>query len=487
MRISLATALVFLLAAAPAGADTFAVDNGGDADLQTCSAAPGDCSLRGAITKADADADADLITLPAGRIQVTARLPLIATGDLTIRGAGARSSVIDGTASVPTVLRVDDRSHPSATIEDLQVTGAKRVQFQTDAAVTGVTRIARAAIVDNGSLGILALPGTTITDSLVARNVGDGFGGVLSEGAVVVTNSTVADNVAAPFQQGDGIALAAGISNLAGVTEVDHSTIAGNGVAPDAVDVTGENLGSLAANSPSLVIRSSVIGGTRGPNCGGPVTSTGHNVDSDGTCRFDNPGDRSAVDPRLGALADNGGPTDTMALLEGSAAIDAGDDCPATDQRGAARALGATCDAGALESPFTAPGPGAPTPPGATPPPVATPPPADATPPKVTIAGLGKTVSRAALRKGVKVRIGADEPIAAELALSVTPHRVTVARVADLVLATRSLGLVAGTRAVTIKPAHRPAGRRAVRAQLRVVAFDSAGNRAVKSARFTIK
>ena len=62
-------------------------------------------------------------------------------------------------------------------------------------------------------------------------------------------------------------------------------------------------------------------------------------------------------DPKLAPLADNGGPTDTMALLVGSPAIDAGADCPASDQRGLSRVVGATCDAGAFESPFTAPGP----------------------------------------------------------------------------------------------------------------------------------
>jgi hypothetical protein len=54
----------------------------------------------------------------------------------------------------------------------------------------------------------------------------------------------------------------------------------------------------------------------------------------------------------LAALADNGGPTQTHALLPGSPAIDAAsDDCPppATDQRGVSRPQGAKCDIGAFE------------------------------------------------------------------------------------------------------------------------------------------
>ena len=55
-----------------------------------------------------------------------------------------------------------------------------------------------------------------------------------------------------------------------------------------------------------------------------------------------------------GTLADNGGPTGTIALLTGSVAIDAGVDasCPETDQRGPGylRANGTPCDSGAFES-----------------------------------------------------------------------------------------------------------------------------------------
>ncbi len=54
----------------------------------------------------------------------------------------------------------------------------------------------------------------------------------------------------------------------------------------------------------------------------------------------------------LGALADNGGPTLTHALLPGSPALDAGNDaaCSATDQRGVSRPQGAHCDIGAYEA-----------------------------------------------------------------------------------------------------------------------------------------
>jgi hypothetical protein len=63
------------------------------------------------------------------------------------------------------------------------------------------------------------------------------------------------------------------------------------------------------------------------------------------------------TDPKLSQLADNGGPTLTMALLPGSPAINAGDpaDTPSTDQRGVPRPQGAGVDIGAYEYQFNIP------------------------------------------------------------------------------------------------------------------------------------
>ena len=55
----------------------------------------------------------------------------------------------------------------------------------------------------------------------------------------------------------------------------------------------------------------------------------------------------------IGPLADNGGPTQTHALLEGNRGIDAATDpCPAVDQRGVSRPVGGACDVGAYEFTF---------------------------------------------------------------------------------------------------------------------------------------
>jgi len=89
-------------------------------------------------------------------------------------------------------------------------------------------------------------------------------------------------------------------------------------------------------------------------NCGGdPISDGGGNLrwpNTDASCVGD------FGDPMLGELTDNGGPTQTLALLPGSAAIDSGNDtiCAASpinnlDQRGYMRPVGDHCDIGAFE------------------------------------------------------------------------------------------------------------------------------------------
>ncbi|HXD30977.1 MAG TPA: HYR domain-containing protein [Pyrinomonadaceae bacterium] len=137
---------------------------------------------------------------------------------------------------------------------------------------------------------------------------------------------------------GGGIRVGAG-----GVT-LENSIIAGNTAANGTGDTTG---------AP-----------TPGPNVDGAVTSNGHNLLGIATeaTGFGGPGDQIGANPMLAALADNGGPTETMALLPGSPAQDAGVAAGSTfDQRGMPRTVddpgvanAATSDGtdiGAYESP----------------------------------------------------------------------------------------------------------------------------------------
>jgi hypothetical protein len=100
-----------------------------------------------------------------------------------------------------------------------------------------------------------------------------------------------------------------------------------------------------------------------GGNCSGRLTADdGYNLSSDNTCNFNTQGDLNNTDPLLGPLQNNGGPTQTQALLSGSPAIDAGNlaggcqdnkgNLLTTDQRGQPRPDkedSGGCDIGAYE------------------------------------------------------------------------------------------------------------------------------------------
>ncbi len=139
---------------------------------------------------------------------------------------------------------------------------------------------------------------------------------------------------------------AGGIANFPnGRLTLVNVTIAGNGAAGGGAGV--ENQGQVSFTN-------TLVTNNTPQNCAGLASSAslGHNLASDGTCAFDSPTDLTSATPGLGPLADNGGATQTHALLSGSPAIDAGDNaaCPATDQRGVARPHGPACDIGAYEA-----------------------------------------------------------------------------------------------------------------------------------------
>ena len=155
-------------------------------------------------------------------------------------------------------------------------------------------------------------------------------------GILLVINSTFNGNYA--FQ-----GLGGNIYSL-GPSLIRNATLTG-GSAPE----QGGNIWAPPAQTPSTTLINTIVANpTVGGNCFGNIADGGGNLHYPSSY----PCVGAVGDPRLGPLGNNYGPTQTMPLLAGSAAIDAVVNpfsCPETDQRGVLRAQGRRCDIGAYE------------------------------------------------------------------------------------------------------------------------------------------
>jgi hypothetical protein len=378
---------VVLVAIWASGADaaTFVVDRFDDpAGPGACTAAPNDCSLNQAIRSANAKTDADVVQVPAGEFgfEVESIEPAVfgESVPVTIIGAGARQTVIAPKGELGFVIDT-----PGAVeVRDLKVTGAGSGGPAFGGAVFieegGDVTLRRVALVGNHTSGdpqfgiqhyygsgaaVRAGSGNLlIEESLIAENKSlSGATGLAALGgaialfnpSTVIRNSTISDNLVAANSTTDG--LGGGIYLYEGTLKLDGVTLAGNSASGGTNPETGETTsgGNLWRSSTSVVrARDSIFAlgsAPRGVDCNLPVTSEGGNVEEGRDCGL-GAGDRVGVNPLLGPLADNGGPTDTRALGAGSPAINVAGACGLpVDQRGVARSDG-LCDAGAFESPL---------------------------------------------------------------------------------------------------------------------------------------
>lgn len=187
----------------------------------------------------------------------------------------------------------------------------------------------------------------TITNSTISGNSANERGGGIESfgGPVTITNSTLSGNTAGT--------LGGGIYNYAPLF-LTHVTFSGNSAFEgSSLYVVNNNVAATQITN-TLIATSSAVG-----NCVDDlnlITDFGYNLSSDNTCHLTSGISLPNTNPNLGLLADNGGPTQTHALLAGSPAIDkipsGANGCGTTittDQRGVARPQGANCDIGAYE------------------------------------------------------------------------------------------------------------------------------------------
>jgi hypothetical protein len=198
--------------------------------------------------------------------------------------------------------------------------------------------------------GQLTMTGTTISGNTTTAMVGEG-GGLLNQNTVSLINTTIANNMAS---QGGGVYTFGGPANFS------NCTLAGN-TASGAFFSAGGAI-YCAFGNPVVTLKNTIVArntSDSGPDVQGTFSSMGHNLigigdGASGLSNSDLGGSKEdPIDPLLGPLQDNGGPTSTMALLPGSPAIDAGDNAgaPNFDQRGTGfpRMVGGTIDIGAFE------------------------------------------------------------------------------------------------------------------------------------------
>ncbi len=229
--------------------------------------------------------------------------------------------------------------------------------------------------------GILNDGSLTVTDSTIADNSAEVGGGIFNAGTATVINSTIADNFAGLGTLG-GNAGGGGIASDGNSLTVINSTVADNfteGVSGGGLDVEGgtatldNTIVALNTNQagPNQRDDPNDIAGTVSPDSAYNLIGTGG---SGGLTGGTNHNQVGVVDPGLyqgnpeiccgpyfQGLADNGGPTQTISLLLGSPAINAGSvnlaDDPTTgqplttDQRGPGfpRTADGTVDIGAYE------------------------------------------------------------------------------------------------------------------------------------------
>src|SRR3954469_24380321 len=400
------TALGLALAPGIARAADFSVDSPTDAvDANAgdgkCASESGGCTLRAAVQEADAARGASTIAIPAGRYRLTiAAVPeagsaadrdagngdLDLNGEVALRGAGADRTIVDG-GGVDRVFETDGRA--SAHLSDMTITGgdstaggSQEIDLGGGILNKGKITLDRVALVGNladGGGGMFSIPGTdpVIRDSLIAGNRGYSGGGLRLDAGGEITNTTITGNTLLtlppdwPTTKPVGVVVptvdeisgwGGGIDNRGGDDVVIvNSTITGNHAVKGGGGVaTGQGYAPVSEKIAlgRVTLRNTIVAGntsdagTRDCHVKDQViASLGHNLDSDGSCFLTAKGDRPKSDPRLGRLADNGGPTRTQALPAGSPAIDTGgaEGCPKADQRGIARPQGAACDIGAFE------------------------------------------------------------------------------------------------------------------------------------------
>lgn len=372
---------IIVLGAAPAQAATFTVNN--TTDASGACPTPTTCSLRQAIESTNTAAGSDtiqfslppgsVISLTAGTLQVN---PVDPSDALAIQGPGAALLTLrlDASAAPAPILALSPAGS-GVTLSGFTIADGRGGPASAAAVVSAATLLLDRMRISNntgdaqgfGAGGGIVVGGfTTILAStfdankVVNSGIGQSGGAIVNFGGLFVVNSTfTANDVTGTGPDGGAI------WNTAGMTLV-NTTIAGNSTQAGGGGILND--GQVNISNSILAANASPVG----PDCSGTLTSQGYNLlgTNVGCTMVAATGDQigtmaTPINPLLGPLGANGGPTPTMVPLAGSPAIDAGNPaatsdadppappalvaCRTTDQRATPRPMGVRCDIGAVE------------------------------------------------------------------------------------------------------------------------------------------
>ena len=246
----------------------------------------------------------------------------------------------------------------------------------------GTATVTNCSVIDNPERGIanqfqavMELTNSTVSGNVTMIEAEANGGGIWTDGLLISTGNAITGNTAGT--RGGGI-------YTSGDSWLVNTTVSGNTAETSGAGIFGDD------SQDSLTLINSTVAGNNAPagggsalwsegnipptlansivegDCGGQsgITSNGYNIESPAdTCSLNLPTDSVGVstgDLSLAPLADNGGPTETRALLPSSVAIDvipaaacidSDDELLTTDQRGQPRPEpgGSMCDVGAFE------------------------------------------------------------------------------------------------------------------------------------------
>ena len=336
---------------------------------------------------------------------------------MTLQGEGATLTIIDGGGTMP---GLDIGAGTTVDVYDLTIQNAVNTVYGGGIRNQGTLWMAECIIQNNyapGGGGLFSNHSTTLLGNIIQGNSAAVGGGIYIDGPLVMEDVVVRDNhVSGDSARGGGLYLdsAAGewstirnstisgntaeniggeffgggggiyfkgdeLSMLANVTiNANWSDWPGGGVfslgSGGAYFLNSTIVGNLSdygdggivtySSLTSLTFINSIVALNQGSDCHvwtGAIISDGNNISSDTSCGFTSSTDMQNTDPLLGALGNYGGLTETMALLPGSPAIDAGSNAAcgspyvSEDQRGWTRPIdadldgSAICDIGAFE------------------------------------------------------------------------------------------------------------------------------------------